>query len=546
MHTKKPASARPTGDHNAPTNFVTADSCMLRKLQRRRSWVMARWSVLACAVAACTSTAPEAGIPARIRLLTDRQYVNVVRDLLGDVDVPTLQTPGTLPHQLVHDAEVVAVDASLLVQYRVAAETVARQVAADLGAFACAGGEPACTRAAIERFASRGFRRPLDDDERAELHAIYALGADGSDHAGGIALVVEAVLQAPPLLYRTEIGGDPDPAGVARLTPFELASAVSFLLYDSLPDDPLWNAAADGTLADPDVLATHVERVLATPRARTHLERVVLDWLDVHRVFDADKDPLLFPDIDDDLRASMFDETRAFVSDVLWSRRGSLRELLVSSRSFADDRLAAHYGPYRRRAGILTHASVLTGLATARSESIIQRGLYVNQRFLCTEDLGRPPFDAIAAVAGSTFRMTEYQFASYRAAHVYCSTCHRTIDPPGLALHNFDGVGRWRDLVDGQPIDPVATLAIGDAAPRTIDGPAELATALAGSEHVAACVVDQIAHHAFGRAVDGGDLELSRRQLHDRFEAVDRDLIDVFRAITTTPAFRERRREVSP
>jgi hypothetical protein len=140
--------------------------------------------------------------------------------------------------------------------------------------------------------------------------------------------------------------------------------------------------------------------------------------------------------------------------------------------------------------------------------------------------------------------MNEYQFAAYRAEHVYCSTCHRSIDPPGLALHHFDGLGRWRDAIAGHPVDAAATLEIGDTEHR-IDGPIELANVLADSAHVARCVVDQLAHHAFGRSL-GGELETSRRMLHARFEDGGRGLVDVFRAITTTPAFRERRREVEP
>jgi hypothetical protein len=494
--------------------------------------------VCACAstfaAAACDDPPPpvpdEAPIPARVRLLTDAQYANAVRDLLGDaVAVPPLRTPGTAPHQFIHE-DVIAVDAPLLVQYRMAAETLAAAVTQ----------RPAGMETAT--FAERAFRRPLDDGERA---ALAALEADG-----GFALVVEAVMQAPDFLYRTELGGgDDDGDGVVELTPYELAGELSFLLLDSIPDDALWASAKDGTLGQPDVLAGHVERLLATPRVREHLTHVVLDWLEAWKVLDAVKDPALFPELDEAMRRSMLAETDRFVRDVLWERRGSLRELLSSRRSFADDRVTELYGD-SPRAGVLTQASMLTSLATARQESIIRRGLFVHRKLLCTPELGRPPFDAIAGVAPLTSKLSEMQFSHYRLAHLYCRGCHRVIDPPGRALHHYDGMGRWRevDAID-QPIEDTVRMVVpgldGDAE-TWVSGPIEMAEYLAGSDEVAGCVVDLMAHHAFGMGLTDARGGITRRGLHDRFEAADRDLVDVFRAIATSPAFRKRTREVAP
>jgi hypothetical protein len=237
---------------------------------------------------------------------------------------------------------------------------------------------------------------------------------------------------------------------------------------------------------------------------------------------------------------------------VLWKRGGSLRTLLTSSETFVDPKLAALYeidpksddfAPVtldgRLRAGVLTHGSILTNLATSHSESIIHRGIFVHRKLLCTTEPGRPPFLAIAKEAAFVSQLSESQAAHYRAAHVYCSSCHRTIDPPGRALHHYDGIGRYRtrDALD-MDIDASDTIML-DGRPRTFANAIELSRLLAESPQVGECVVDQLAHHALGRAVLD---PATREHLRVRFEQSDRDLVEVFRAIATAPGFHRRGR----
>lgn len=520
-----------------------------------------RWfPLLAAAVTSCgTDTGfdvPPAGasLPIRVRLLTDAQYENAVHDLLGDVRIPALHSPGTMPGQFIHE-DVLAVDAPLLVQYRIAAETVARAVAADPSLIGCVIDDGGCTAARIDELASRVFRRPLDPGERDQLAVLFAQGTAGGGPAAGLGLVVEAVFQAPSFVYRTELGaGPPGPAGTVEveLTPYELAAELAFLLLDSIPDEPLWQAARDGSLADPAVVAAQVDRLLGLPRVRDHLVEVVLDWLDIPAIYTIGKDAAQFPELTPELRASMYAETQRFVAEVLWHHHGSLRALLTSNETFIDARLAKIYGvghitatalvpvslDPRRRGGILTQASVLALLATEQRESIIRRGMFIHRKFLCTLDPGRPPFSAIAMDASFTSQLTEAQFSYFRTAHIYCSGCHATIDPPGRALHHYDGLGRWRDVDSIEaPIAADAELAIGDEV-RHVTGALELSAALADSDHVARCVVDQLAHHALGRAVDDPAM---LDYLHKSFERSERDLVEVFRALATAPGFRLRR-----
>jgi hypothetical protein len=491
-------------------------------------------AVLACAlVVGCGQDHQDRvvppSVPPRVRMLTDEQFANAVVDLLG-VESPAIHTPGTSPHQLVHE-EVMAIDGGRLTEYRMAAEQVAMQVAA----------APSCTELACTLdFAARAFRRPLDDDERDRLTTLFA--------QGGFPLVVEAVLQAPSFLYRTELGTG-EPSGTVELTPHELAAELGFLFYDSLPDAELRAAADDGSLRDPAVLAHEVDRLLDEARVQDHLLDVVLEWLQAYRVLDAYKDPMIFPELTPELRESMFGETKRFVGDVLFHRGGSLRALLTSRDTFVDERLAAHYGirgvhgdafvPVHlgaQRAGILTQASLLTALASANRESIILRGKYVNDTFLCTPELGRPPFDAISQVASFTSELSESQFAYYRQANAYCAGCHRTVDPPGRALERFDGIGRARNVDElGIAIEDDTTIVL-DGAPRSLHGGVALGTALAASPQVARCAIERFAQHAFGRALDAAGIDRLVTNLDDG----DIDLVDVFRAIAVSRAFRDR------
>lgn len=510
-------------------------------------------AITGCGIDTGFEPAPDGpSLPVRVQLVSDAQYANAVRDLFGDLRLPALHSPGTTPDQFIHE-DVLAVDAPLLVQYRIAAETVAAEIAADPSRLGCGIGDDACLQGRIDDVAARAFRRPLDAAEHDQLAALYAQGASLGGTAAGAALVVEAVLQAPSFVYRTETGPPPGaaPGADALLTSYELAAELAALLLDSIPDELLWQAARDGSLADPAVLGGQVDRLLGTQRVRAHLIDVVLAWLGTPAIFTVNKDAMRFPELTPELRASMYGETRKFVAETLWHRGGSLRALLTSSETYVDARLGALYGvpvtateltriplDPRRRAGILTQASALARLASPLSESIVQRGRFVERTFLCTPELGRPPASAIAAVAGETSQLSEAEFSIYRTSQPSCAGCHGAIDPPGRALHHYDGLGRWRatDLADA-PVDARATVMIDDR-PYDVDGAPQLAAALAGSRQVARCVVGQLAHHALGRAVDDPAL---LDYLVRSFERHGRDLVDVFRAIATAPVFRLRR-----
>jgi hypothetical protein len=449
----------------------------------------------------------------RLLKLTDRQYINAVRDLLGPIDVPAPQTPGSSDALFVSDADFMRVDERLASQYQRAAAAAGRS--SDVGKLlACAAGEASepCLDRWISGFGARAFRRPLGVEEKADLVALTR-ASRGTAPAAGARLVIEAVLQAPSFVYRTELGaGAVASDGRVALDPFELASALSFWLLDSIPDPPLWQDALAGTLTQPEVLRRHAARLLALPGVQGGLTEAVLRWLQTTGVLGASKDPKVGP-FDQALREGLLEESRRFVADVLWTPGGTLQKLLTSNRTFIDARIAPLYGvaapsrggfvavnlPTDQRAGILTHGSVLASHASPTEGSVVHRGLFVRGALLC-QGVPPPPdgLDTVSPGQG----LGERAAAEGRAANPSCKSCHALIDPFGLAFERYDAVGRYERSRGGATVDARARIQ-GTDFDGDVDGAPELARRLAGSQNVAACVAEQLLAHAVAREAIG-------------------------------------------
>jgi hypothetical protein len=477
--------------------------------------------------------------------------------LLPGVSATPIHTPGSSDYEFVNESELLRVSRPLVFQYQAAASAAARQAGARLSEFLPCDPEPdeeGCALSFIEAFASRAFRRRLAEVERTELVALYRLGRIESFRVG-IETVIEAVLQAPDFLYRTQFG---DPASVGdgariELTPFELAAELSFLLLDSIPDESLWLAAEDGTLGDPEVLASEVERLLGLPRVKANLNRIFVAWLGARRVLNADRDPGMFPGWDLDLRQRVLHETELFIDDVLWTSGGSLKDLLGSRRAFVDDRVAALYGlgdsggadfapvllPERQRAGILTRASVLATLGRPLTTDIVHRGLFVRRLLLCLPDVPPPPPDVVGRVQAETASLSERQTADYRALDPVCRGCHAGIDPLGIPFEIYDATGRFRSEADGEGVRAAAAIGFAGDANGVVADAVQLSERLAQSQRVSECVTKQIASYALGRPLAGRDA-CALQQIHEKWRASGEKLVDLFRAIPQSDAFRFR------
>ncbi len=336
-------------------------------------------------------------------------------------------------------------------------------------------------RTIISDFAARAFRRPVTNEEIEPLLALYrgALAA-GDEREEAIRLALTACLVSPRFLYRAVVPGESvDAMGTQRLDAFELASRLSYFLWSSMPDDALFAAAESGALLDDDTLREQVGRMLADTKSEAFIENFVGQWLQLRNLAEVEFDQERFPEFDDGLRASMITEATLFFGDVVRSNR-SVLDLIDSQDTFVDQRLASLYGlpdaPRRGfqrvelpesspRGGVITMAGVLAVTSYPTRTSPVRRGLFVLDEILGVPppppppDI--PPLEQAQQIVGPEATLREQLQAHLNDAT--CASCHRRMDPIGLAMENFSPTGAWRNVVSGTPIDASGALPGGVA-----------------------------------------------------------------------------------
>ena len=334
----------------------------------------------------------------------------------------------------------------------------------------------ACVEQIVARLARRAYRRPPTQREVDALMRVADLGtSSGQSAEHGVQLAIQALLVSPNFLFRIE--RDPDPRNrtlVHRLSPFELASRISYFLWSSMPDDELLAVAESGRLTDSQVLAAQVDRMLADPRASEFAANFAGQWLETRNLDSVKPDPDLFKEWTPQLREAMKTETTMFFEYVLRENR-PITDFLNASYTFLNERLAAHYGipgvsgaEFRRvelttdrRGGVLSHAGVLTVSSYPTRTSAVIRGKYVLQNILGIPP-APPPDDVppLSDSAGDGKRSMREQLTVHRS-NPTCAACHRNMDPLGFGLENYDAIGRWRDADGVFPIDASGTLPDG-------------------------------------------------------------------------------------
>ena len=321
-------------------------------------------------------------------------------------------------------------------------------------------GEEACAREILSTLMRRAYRRPVSDVDLDGPMAFFREGRAGGDFDAGIGRALSAVLINPQFLFRVEV--DPDRGGgipAYNVSDLELASRLSFFLWSSIPDDELLDAAVRGELSNPDELERQTRRMLADPRAFNLASNFAGQWLRLRNLASLSPNGRLFPDFDDNLRQAMREETERFIGSVIDEDR-SVLDLLRTDYTFLNERLAKHYGipgvygtRFRRvvldedsrRGGLLRHGSVLAVTSYATRTSPIIRGVWVLDNIFGAPP--PPPLPDVPALeeneVAANLPMRE-RLAQHRNSPA-CASCHRTIDPVGFALENFDALGRWRD-----------------------------------------------------------------------------------------------------
>jgi len=417
--------------------------------------------------------------------------------------------------------------------------------------------ETPCARRIVRSLATKAYRRPVNDAEVARLLAFYHQGRKNADFEEGIRMALQAILASPGFLFRfEETPANAEPGRPYRISDIELASRLSYFLWATVPDAELVSAAMDGKLSNPDVLRQQVTRMLADPRAEALSSRFASQWLRLQDLRKIEPDPQLYPYFDRTLAEAMEQETRMLFDYAVRQDR-SVLELLTADYTFVNERLAKHYDipnvtgsdfrkvklPGELRRGVLGHGSVLTLTSVADRTSPVLRGKWVLEVLLGSPPPPPPPnvpeLESANTPRNGRLLSVRERMEEHRK-NPACTSCHKVIDPLGLALENFDVTGAYRINDNGQPIDASGELYDG----TKIDGPAGLRAALLKHKDIFLLTfTENLLTYALGRRVESYDMPTVRRIVR---EAAPRDyrMSSFIMGVINSPAFQMREAEM--
>ena len=431
---------------------------------------------------------------------------------------------------------------SLWSDYQTAAEAVAEKVTRSPERLARflpdAASDPAeKERAFLEKFGLRVYRRPLSPNELSARRALFdsapALYPDLDPFVAGVRASVVAFLQSPYFLYRAELTDEPTTTGspVVALGGSEIASRLSYAIWNSMPDDELFRAAAAGELATAAGTHAQIARMIDTPRARATVTRFFDQLYGGERYLNMSKSASLYPDFTAATAAEMRAELGKFTGNV-YDQGGGVRELLTSTTTFVTPRLSAIYGvtppddgspdadgfvPIQldasQRAGLLTLSGFLSWKGTASQPNTIQRGVFINRKIIC-QTLPDPPQEAQGKTLGD--QPTDRERVNALTGPGTCGAgCHGVfINGPGFALEHYGAMGEYRTLDGDAAIDSSGTFAFADG-PVTFTDAVDFSSALARSSQVHRCFSDYLVQYVTGRDALPSDAAVAA-QLADR------------------------------
>jgi hypothetical protein len=459
-----------------------------------------------------------------LRRLTHSQYNNTVRDLLGDQTRPADSFP---QEDFVNGFrnQVAGQDISPLLAeaYNTAAERLAKN--AFLGGvdtnrlIPCKPGTAGCAQKFVRSFGMRTFRRPLSNLELRRYGAMFAKEAKRTgDFLSAAQLIIEAMLQSPKFLFRND----------SAATQYDVASRLSYFLWDTMPDEMLFRAAAAGEFATRAGVNKAVERMLSDPRARDALDEFTSQWLRFDLVQTAVKDRTLYPQFSPELAAAMTEETRLLIAELVWQDRNFM-DLFTAGHAYLNSALASLYGvrapatdfdrvelgDVSERAGVLGQGTFLAQTSKPGETSPTVRGYFVREHFLCQQVPDPPPGTNSTLPPLQPDRpQTNRERLKEHLINRTCVGCHSLMDPIGLGFEKFDAIGKHRQK---QTIKFFPDRRAKDQTPKTVEleldtagkvsgmqssdfqTPRELGRILAGSSACQECIVKQLFRYAYGR-----------------------------------------------
>ena len=416
--------------------------------------------------------------------------------------------------------------------------------------------ERACAEEIVGRLGAQAYRRPLTDADLADLMRFYEAGLAEGDWETGIRTALQATLASPDFLFRIERPAGPvAPGENYRVSDVALASRLAFFIWGGPPDEALTARAAAGELSDPEVLEAETRRMLADPRAESLATRFAALWLRLQDMDQVQPDAFWFPNFDRQLADAMRRETELLFHSLVEEDR-SFFDLFTADYTFVNERLARHYGipnvagpQFRRvgylgdqRRGLFGHGSVLMLTSMANRTSPVLRGKWVLEVVLGVPPPPPPPnipdLDETATVIDGRALTTRERMAIHRT-NPTCNACHRFMDPLGLALDNFDVIGKWRIRENGMPLDTRGEMWDG----TPVATPQELRGALMKLEApLARTFTENLMAYALGRRVEHYDMPTVRRIARDARDNGYR-MSSFILGVVRSPAFTMQRAE---
>jgi hypothetical protein len=506
------------------------------------------------------------------RRLTRTQYNNTLRDLFDfDVGSPA----DDLPDDVAGANGLTVSDFFLQKHEKNVTELAA--LAVDNGFITCdpAIEERSCAREVFEPFMERAWRRPVTSEEvdgvLGYLDVVAQEPGETDRFPQAIRLGIQHVLMAPNFLYRFERLEAPTSPRAQELDAYDLASRLSYLIYDSMPDAALFHAAKAGTLADPKELAAQAERMLADPKGAALVDKLVGGWLWVDRVDVLNPKATLYPAFDAELKQSLKQEVALFVNEFLVEDR-SFKDMLDADFTYVNDRLAEHYGipgafskdftrvslaDLPERGGLLTQGALLAATSVPNNDAtaevsetnIIVRGRFVLEQLLCFEfppppaglDVGQIQAEAQEDIPNTAPRKVR---EGVRQAMQPCAGCHSYLDPIGFSMEHFDVTGAWRtvDTLD-TAVDATGALKGADGSVvGEFDGARELGTLLKNDPRLSHCLTETVLRLAVERELDAGD-DCRVQALSEQSDESGNGLRALVLSIIKSPTFTHQRGE---
>ena len=505
-----------------------------------------------------------------LRRLTHTQYNNTVRDLLGDFTRPADQFPQEdYLNGFTNQVEGQSIPPLLAEAYTTAAEKLAANAFRHgdtnklIPCKAAASSDSVCRDKFINAFGRRAFRRPLLPAETKKYAALFSDPSLAKlDFNGRAKLVVEAMLQSPAFLFHLEDGPS------AKWPHYRVASRLSYFLWDTMPDERLFEAAETGELKDNEGIRRVATWMLERPQAKRALESFLAQWMRFDRVLGSARSVRRYPDFGPSLLSAMTQETRHLFNHLVWNDKNFM-EFFNGDYTFVSARLAQLYGfnapvqdfdmvkypPSSKRSGVLGHASILTQTGSPTETSPTARGLFIREHFLCQNVPPPPPgVDTTLPALNGEKPMTTAQRLAVHLTNPSCAGCHNLVDPIGVGLEGFDNIGRGREKVEVTiqlQRDSVTNVTrepqkfellldtngfIQGIPDSKFSNAAQLGTILAESPVCQKCVVKQVFRYAVGRhETEADDRELDA--LYQTFKGSQFRFRTLLLALLTSDSF---------